>query len=120
MDKPNHWVKNLIKQFYPTAGFVHIWPKFGLKQKKQICDIDHVTFYRQSDALYKLVEFMQQKQRQTKHNDVLKFMLVFSSTFHWNDAENINCDGKKYNKVLYCNTIKYIIIKRYNNKLLKM
>jgi len=49
MDKPKCWVKNAIKKklqlkvkvevrliliyiFNPTFGFVHIWPKFGLKQ----------------------------------------------------------------------------------------
>jgi len=32
MDKPKHWVKNEIKKCNPMAGFVHIWPKVGLKQ----------------------------------------------------------------------------------------
>jgi len=45
MDKPKCWVINVIQNFnptstftfnctffYPTFGFVHIWPRFGLKQ----------------------------------------------------------------------------------------
>jgi len=32
MDKPKRCVKKVIKHFNPMAGFVHIWPKVGLKQ----------------------------------------------------------------------------------------
>jgi len=32
MDKPERWVKDLIKKFNPINGFVHISPKVGLKQ----------------------------------------------------------------------------------------
>jgi len=32
MDKPKRWVKNVIKKCNPVAGFVHFWPKVGLKQ----------------------------------------------------------------------------------------
>jgi len=32
MDKPKHWVKNVMEKFNPMAGFVHIWPKDWLKQ----------------------------------------------------------------------------------------
>jgi len=32
MDKPSHWVKNVIQKCNPMAGFVHILPKIGSKQ----------------------------------------------------------------------------------------
>jgi len=32
MDKLKHWVKNVILKCNPMTGFVHIWPKIGLKQ----------------------------------------------------------------------------------------
>jgi len=32
MNKPNVGLKNAIKKCNPMAGFVHIWPKVGLKQ----------------------------------------------------------------------------------------
>jgi len=32
MDKNNRWVKNIISKYNPMAGFVHIWPKIGLKR----------------------------------------------------------------------------------------
>jgi len=32
MDKPKRWVKNVIQKLNLMAGFVHIWPKVGLKQ----------------------------------------------------------------------------------------
>jgi len=31
-DESESWVKNFNYIFNPTFGFVHIWPKFGLRQ----------------------------------------------------------------------------------------
>jgi len=46
MDKPKRWVKNVIKMsFNPMAGFVHIWPKVGLKQPSILLSVHIVTIH---------------------------------------------------------------------------